>query len=258
MTLRGRKPILVAVAAQGAAVIAVLLLVQGHFHVTGTDLPTWVKVAAASSAATATSALFRAALGWIAFMATLPALFAAALYIDLPVWIPGAVLLVLVLLLRNVVGDRVPLYLSNAETVDRLSDLLPNDAPVAVLDLGCGTGSVPLALARRQKNPDSRFVGVENAPLPYAIARLRAFLTRDRRVDIRWGSLWNTDLQGWNLVYAFLSPHPMAALYDKASREMSSGAVFVSNSFEVPGHEPDRRVPIESGRATALLLWNMG
>lgn len=257
MALRGRKPIVVAIAAQAAATLAVLALVQGHFHLAGTDLPVWLKISVASAAAAATAALFRSSLGWILFMAALPALFYLALIADLPIWVPGAGLLLLVLVLRNVIGDRVPLYLSNRETMDKLSALLAQDRPVSLLDLGCGTGSVPLALARRQTNPDSRFVGIENAPLPYAIARVRAMLAGDRRIQIRWGSLWNIDLADWDLVYAFLSPHPMTELFKKAHAEMSPGSIFISNSFEVPGHEPNRRLPIVTGRATALLLWNI-
>lgn len=262
MTLRGRKPMLIAAASQIAAVLAVLAVVQIHFRVTGEDLPFWGKIVLASGTASAVAALFRAGLGWIVFMAALPALFAMAVRADLPLWIPGGILVLMALALRNVIGDRVPLYLSNRETMEKLATLLGPDSaagnrPVRILDLGCGTGSVPLAMARIHSHPDSRFVGVENAPIPFLIARARAVLSGDRRVLIRWQSLWDADLAGYDLIYAFLSPHPMADLFEKVRRGMTPGGIFVSNSFEVPGHEPDRRMPIQSGRATALLIWQI-
>ena len=107
----------------------------------------------------------------------------------------------------------------------------------------------PLAELR----PDARFTGVENAPLTWLGGRL---LTLGQpNCDWRWGSLWQTPLGDYDLVYAFLSPVPMEQLWNKVQAEMKPGSVFVSNSFPVPGIAPDEVIEVEDSRRTQLYCY---
>jgi hypothetical protein len=74
---------------------------------------------------------------------------------------------------------------------------------------------------------------------------------------VRWGSLWACDLAAYDVVFAFLSPVPMPALWLKARREMRSGSLFISSSFAVPGQSPDREVTVDDLRQTRLMIWKM-
>jgi SAM-dependent methyltransferase len=255
--LKGRGPVLIALAAQLAAALVTLGAIQAHHALTGNDLPPWGKVAIACAVAGGVSRVCRAPIGWTLLMAALPALFVGLLWLDPPPWLPPVILVALVLLLRNSLGDRVPLYLSNRPTLDALTELIPSDQPIRAIDLGCGFAAAPLALARANAHPDSRFVGVENAPIPFLIAKLRAMVSGDGRVSIEWASIWDVDLSNFDLIYVFLSPHPMPGIYDKARAEASAGTLLVSNSFTVPGHPPDREIPLAAGRATGLLIWRL-
>ncbi|NMM43978.1 class I SAM-dependent methyltransferase [Rhodospirillaceae bacterium KN72] len=255
--LRGRRPIAVAILSQGVATVGTLGVVQAHYAVTATDLPLWGKLTLAGILAGATALLLQARLTWAVLLTLLPTAFVLALQLDLPAWVPAAALTLLVLAAGNSLGDRVPLYLSNRETLDKLTALAPSGEPIRVIDLGCGFGAVPRAFAKTNSHPESRFEGVESAILPFIVARLLAVLRRDSRIAIRYGSLWRADLSVYDLVYCFLSPHPMGSLFEKAVDEMKSGALFVSNSFDVPGISPTRTIPIESGRSTGLLIWSM-
>ena len=98
--------------------------------------------------------------------------------------------------------------------------------------------------------------GIELAPATWAIGRL---LLR-RHANIEWlrGDLFAADWSGYDLVYAFLSPVPMAAVWAKASAEMPPDSTLVSNSFEVPGHEPDAVIDVGDRRGTRLFLYRMG
>lgn len=253
----GRGPLLVALITQGAAVLIALAAIQGYHAATGEDLPTWTKIAIACAVAGGGALALRAAPGWAAFMAALPALFIGLLWLDPPIWLPPLILALLVLAMRNSLGDRVPLYLSNRPTLDALTNLLPADKPIRTVDLGCGFAAAPLAWARANAHPDSEFLGVENAPIPYMVAKCRVALAGDRRITIAWRSIWDVDVSGFDLVYVFLSPHPMPALFQKAATEAKRGALLVSNSFSVPGHAPDRTLPLAAGRSTGLLIWEM-
>lgn len=256
MRFSGRKPVLIAIASQTVAVAGLLAVIQGYHSYTGGDLQTWIKVTLACVLAGGTSALFRADIRWTAFLTALPFLFYLGLTLSLPAWVPFLLLAALIVVFRNVWSDRVPLYLTNQETLAHLGARLgPTDKAVRFIDLGCGTGTVPIALSAMNSNPDSRFDGVESAPFLFLIARLRALMTRDRRITIRYQSIWDADLASYDTAYAFLSPHPMAKLFDQVWRTMPAGATFISNSFDVPGHPPDETIPLSTGRATKLMLW---
>lgn len=138
---------------------------------------------------------------------------------------------------------RVPLFLTNQATARALLLTLPQDRPIHLVDLGCGTGSLLRRLA--MSRPDCRFTGIENAPLPWLIAYLRN--RHLRNVTIRRDDLWAAHLGHFDIVYAFLSPVPMPKLGRKAALEMRPDALLIANSFEIPGLHADRVVDGEPG-----------
>ena len=99
------------------------------------------------------------------------------------------------------------------------------------------------------------FTGVENAPLTWLFGRL--FLAGLSNCTWRMGDLWTTTLGEYDLVYAFLSPTPMPALWEKVRAEMRPGALFVSNSFEVPGLAPSRVIEVGDRRGTKLYCYEV-
>ena len=110
-----------------------------------------------------------------------------------------------------------------------------------------------LQLARRF--PRGQFVGVETAPLLFVFAWLRCLLQEN--CSIRYRSLWQVELGDFDVVYCFLSPVPMARLWNKAQVEMHANSWLISNTFEIPGVPADREFEINEGRQTSLFLWHM-
>lgn len=161
-------------------------------------------------------------------------------FAPLAVWVSGLALppgwfllafVVLWLVFRSAASGQVPLYLSSGAVPTVLGGWIAERGVRTVADLGAGVGSALVPLARQF--PQVRFVGVENAPLPWLVGWLR---TRGlTNVEWRWGSLWRQPLGDIDLAYAFLSPAPMPALWDKAMREMPAHGLLVSNSFPIPG-----------------------
>ncbi|MBW3098586.1 class I SAM-dependent methyltransferase [Pseudohoeflea coraliihabitans] len=173
-----------------------------------------------------------------------------------PAWLFPVALAVLALIFWNSPLERVPLYLTNRETRSALSQLITDNRSGSFVDLGCGTGGVVLTLARA--HPRLICDGLETAPLVYAVARMRKFLARCRNARIGFRSLWRSGLAERDLVYCFLSPAPMAALFAKARAEMRPGSLFVSNSFAVPGVTPEAVIPVGDRRRTQLYLYRIG
>jgi len=165
------------------------------------------------------------------------------LFTPLAIWVaslnvdPGWFLLAFILLMlvfRSAATGQIPLYFSGGGATSALAELIRERQARQVADLGAGIGSAIVPLARAL--PEVRFVGIENSPLPWLVGWCR---TRGlRNVEWRWGSLWAGSLAPFDLVYAFLSPAPMPALWDKARGEMRAGSLLVSNSFPVPDVEP--------------------
>ena len=167
---------------------------------------------------------------------------------------PGWFLLLAILLLlvyRGALSGQVPLYLSNADTAAALAELTADRPQLRFLDLGAGIGSVLRSLA--QARPDARFTGIENAPATWLAGRLRTAGLAN--CDWRWGDIWQADLAAYDVVYAFLSPAPMAALWRKVQAEMRPGSLFVSNSFAVPEVEPGFVAEVEDARQTRLYCY---
>jgi SAM-dependent methyltransferase len=132
--------------------------------------------------------------------------------------------------------------------------LLPRDRSFALLDLGCGLGGVLSHLARAR--PCGQYSGVEVAPVPFLLCWLRSLLI-GRNCRVRWEDYRNLDLGRYDVVYAYLSPAAMAGLWEKASREMRPGTLFVSNSFEVPGVRAQMVLTTGAGGGSRLLVWRM-
>ena len=227
-------------ALQAAAAILVLSLAWPYFELRAQPMP-WRETSLVIGAmAFAFASIGRLPWWWrIMHGLFMPLAWAVSqLAID-PGWFLLA-FMVLLLVYRGAVTEQVPLYLTNRETVDHLATLIADHPGVRFLDIGAGIGStlLPLAAAR----PDGRFTGVENAPLTWLLGRLRSL--GKGNVDWRWGDLWRTDLGDFDVVYAFLSPAPMAALWEKARGEMKPGSLLVSNSFPVPEQEPTQIVTV--------------
>lgn len=166
-----------------------------------------------------------------------------------PAWFL-AIFIVLLLVFWRTDKSRVPLYLTNRTTAEALARLIP-PGTCRVIDLGCGEGGVLQLLARTR--PDCHFVGIEHAPLTCLVAKIRNL--HQNNVVIRQGDFWEEPLQAYQLIYAFLSPAPMPRLWKKVAVEMRSDAMFISNSFPVPGIRTHKVIEIADRRATQLYLY---
>lgn len=157
----------------------------------------------------------------------------------------------LLVVYRGALTGQAPLFLSNSRTAAALAALTADRPGMRLLDLGAGIGSVLVPLARQR--PDAHLAGVENSPLVWAIGRLRTATLGN--CDWQWGDLHAADLGGYDVVYAFLSPVPMAELWQKVCAEMKPGSLFISNSFAVPGVDASAVAEVDDRRGTHLYCY---
>jgi hypothetical protein len=257
--LKQRSPALIALLAHFPGVLFAAILIASGIQLT---LPGIILIVSLSAALLAWH--LRLPLWWRYINLLFLPLIGFALYLQNqasaihPNWYLAA-FLILALTSIGAVRTRVPLYLSSPRAARELARRLPPDG--RLIDLGCGLGG-PLARIH-QERPDARLAGIESAPLNWLISKIRLKIS-GAEADIRLGNLWTVNLGDYDIVYAYLSPAPMARLWDKALLEMKPGSLFISNSFSVDGvdtnFDPDEIVEISQPGDLAhaqLLIWRM-
>ena len=172
-----------------------------------------------------------------------------------PAWMFLLALVLLGLTFGAMFLTRVPFFPSRAAVWSLVEALLPQDKPQSVLDMGSGIGGLCLHLAERR--PNCQVLGIEWAFFPWLLSHLRA---RHRASACRFihGDFRHHSLAGYDLVFVYLSPAFMPALWEKACREMKPGAWLVSCEFAVVGQAaqplPGSAVP----GVPAVYAWRMG
>ncbi|MDP6573461.1 MAG: hypothetical protein QGI06_08130 [Rhodospirillales bacterium] len=248
-------PLIIALLAQLLAAALVFGAAALLAAAAGVRFPLLAMLAAQGAVAALLGARFGLANWWIPLHIALPPAAAAATTLPVPAWVYLAFFLVLLLVFWNSARERVPLYLSNRLTWSALARLLPDRSGIAFLDVGSGLGGTLAHLARQR--PRGRFAGIESAPLLFALSWLRLRILGPANVRLAYGDFWKQDLSPYDVVYCFLSPEPMPALYRKACAEMRPGSLFISNSFEVPGAPADEIVEVPDRRRTRLFVWRL-
>ncbi len=160
----------------------------------------------------------------------------------------------LLLIYGKTYKTQVPLYLSSNRVMQALQSLLPENNRFSFVDLGSGCGGLLSHLAR--KNQNGVFHGIEAAPLPYMISKLRS-LFGAKNCAITWGDFWQQDFSQYDVIYAYLSPVPMAALWEKARKEMRPGSLLISNTFSIPGVAADKSIQLDDFSNSTLYLWKI-
>jgi hypothetical protein len=166
----------------------------------------------------------------------------AALSLRLPPWLFLLVFLLMLALYWSTFRTQVPFYASGAAAWRAVEAELPQRS-LRMIDVGSGLGGLVVHLAARR--PDSRFEGIELAPLPWLASRLRQMA--GARCRFLRGDYQRLDFGAYDVVFAYLSPAAMPALWAKARAEMRSGTLLLSHEFAVPGATPQFVRPTRPG-----------
>ncbi|PKO45132.1 MAG: class I SAM-dependent methyltransferase [Betaproteobacteria bacterium HGW-Betaproteobacteria-22] len=174
-------------------------------------------------------------------------------YLSIPSEIYLAGFLVTLSLYWSTYRTQVPFYPSTAVVRQAVTDLLPKDRPIRMIDIGSGLGDMSMYLAKLR--PESRIEGIELAPLPWLISVVRAKFKRSRAVFTR-GDYHALNFADYDVVFAYLSPAAMPALWHKAKAEMRKHTLLVSYEFEITGSTPTDVIDLY-GTKNKLYVWKM-
>lgn len=188
---------------------------------------------------------------WLPIQFLFPGALMAMLSLSLPPEIFLALFIFLLGLYWSTFRTQVPFYPSGPVVWEAVAALLPVDRPLRFIDIGSGLGGLVLNLSARR--PESTISGIELAPLPWLASWLRAALVRSRARFIH-GDYTQLDFAQYDVVFAYLSPAAMLALWEKSRAEMQPGAMLLSYEFSIPGITADVMVTPQSEGAT-LYAW---
>jgi hypothetical protein len=201
----------------------------------------------------ALSCLFGLASWWVIIQLVFPISLLAALSLQLPptVFLAGFILLLGVY--WSIFRTQVPFYPSGPAVWDAVRAMIPAQRPVRFIDIGSGLGGLVLHLAGHR--PDSSFTGIELAPLPWLASVLRRRARASAARFLR-GDYTRLDFAAYDVVFAYLSPAAMPALWRKARAEMRAGSLLLSYEFHIPGAAPHLiQAPVDGG--PVLYGWYM-
>jgi SAM-dependent methyltransferase len=188
---------------------------------------------------------------WRVIQFAFPLTVLAAQTLSVPPSVFLAAFLVFLVLFWSTFRTQVPYYPSGPALRPVVADLIPHGRPARVIDIGSGFGGLVLELARMR--PGGSVEGIELAPLPWLVSCLRALAARSG-ARFRRGDYEALDFGHYDLVFAYLSPAVMEALWRKAQREMRPGSLLASYEFGIAARAPDRSLAVP-GSMRALYIW---
>ena len=251
LTSISRSPACVALLTQIFSFVAILLLIL-TVPEQPLSLIQWAMLQGAIAAMI--SVRCRMATWWIIIHLLFMPILTATLALNIPAYWFCIGFLVLALIYGKTYQTQVPLYLSSQEVTKVLSSWLPKQHNFSFIDLGCGCGGLLKDLSQVQSN--GSYHGIEAAPLPYLVSKLRNIVFAPKNT-ITWGDFWKDDLTQYDVVYAYLSPVPMKSLWEKARQEMQPGSIFISNSFIIPDVSPEKSVKLNDFSGSTLYMWRI-
>lgn len=148
---------------------------------------------------------------------------------------------------------QVPFFPSSLAVHQQVLTLIPEAEPLHIIDIGSGLGDLSMFIAN--KRPACTVDGIEIAPLPWLISLIRAKIKRSKAI-FSMGDYRLLDFARYDLIFAYLSPAAMPALWQKARAQMRPGCLLVSYEFGVDGVEPMRCIK-QNDDEKMLYVWKM-
>lgn len=246
-------PLFRAAAIQLVSLLLVEIYVNAFADPQNEQVKTVLAALGQGAIAAALSRLFQLARWWLVIQAVFPIALVATLSLQLHPNIFLAAFIVLVALYWNIFRTQVPFYPSGKAAARAVANLLPTDRSISFIDIGSGMGGLVLHLASLRQG--DRFMGVEIAPLPWLVSVLCRWKRRSNARFLR-SDYECLDFGAYEVVFAYLSPAAMPAVWIKARNEMRAGTLFLSYEFAVPGVAPDIvETPVAGG--PTLYGWHM-
>ena len=149
--------------------------------------------------------------------------------------------------------SQVPFFPSRPGAWQAIEPLISPTQPTRVIDIGSGLGDMSMYIAKQ--HPLCQSEGIEIAPLPFIISKLRVLFKRST-AQFKLGNYNDLNFGDYDIVFAYLSPVAMLPLWLKAQQEMKPGSLLISLEFEINDTSPTF-VLTPQDQSPTLYVWRM-
>ncbi|MBL90553.1 MAG: SAM-dependent methyltransferase [Myxococcales bacterium] len=152
-------------------------------------------------------------------------------------------LLIVGLILVDTLRSGISPMPSSRKAQKAMLSLMPESINGPVYELGSGWGQ--LALAVSHKFNSVPVIGYEMAVVPWCISRLWLFVSRNSNVTFRRADFRHRELGDAQMIVCYLFPGAMTHLAQQLKQELQPGSVIISNTFRLPGWEPEKVLELD-------------
>ncbi len=129
-------------------------------------------------------------------------------------------------------------------------------APVGtIIELGSGWGNLALALAKEY--PERQVIGYELSPIPWLVSVALQRFQGIMNLTLRRQNFLSTEFPEAALIVCYLYPGGMEKLAEKIWREKPDVKMLISNTFALPGTEPDQTIRLDDLYRSPIYVYRL-
>ena len=128
--------------------------------------------------------------------------------------------------------------------------------PYTIIESGSGWGTLTVPLARLL--PKWLICGYESSPVPYWFSKLYVWWSGCANLSMNKKDFSATNFSSAKIIVCYLFPKGMKTIKKKVLKECQGNSLYIiSNTFSVPGWEPEKIVTAENIYRTKIYLYNL-
>jgi hypothetical protein len=144
---------------------------------------------------------------------------------------------------------------SSGKATRAILDLIPGNSGDRIAELGSGWGG--LALAVTNHRPKAHVVAYELSVWPWVWSIGIARLMRRQQIEFSRQDFFDADLGDTDVVLCYLFPGAMERLAKRLTH-LKAGSIIISNTFRLPGWQPDEVVELNDLYRTRIYRYVVG
>lgn len=151
----------------------------------------------------------------------------------------------------------IPFVPVRKESLGEIISALELNKQSVLYDLGCGDGRILFAAAKR--NPHISCIGIEIAPFPFLLARIKKTFNASKDIQILYGDFRKISVSPASHVFVYLLPEALDKLLPKLEKELRPGVKVVSCDFKFSKREPNKILEIRATKpqkSTKLYIYD--
>ncbi len=145
---------------------------------------------------------------------------------------------------------------TSSKVKKKIEGALPKQVKGKIYELGCGWGGIASLLASRY--PHCEVLAFEVSPIPWLYTAIVKRLSRLPNMTLFWKDFFQESLGDADLIVCYLYPGAMERLKRKFDQELKPGTVVISNSFAIPGWEPQEVLQVGDFYRTKVYVYKKG